>query len=74
LNQLAEVDNGTLFENMIACQLKHLGKLNYYKKKSGQEIDFILNEKIAIVVKSTPIEQDYKVLQYRATDIKMKEK
>jgi uncharacterized protein len=74
LNQLAEVDNGILFENMIACQLKHLGKLNYYKKKSGQEIDFILNEKIAIEVKSTPIEQDYKVLQYRASDIKMKEK
>ncbi len=74
LNQLAEVDNGTLFENMIACQLKHLGTLNYYKKKTGQEIDFILNEKIAIEVKSTPIEQYQKVLQYRAADIKMKEK
>ncbi|MEZ4828778.1 MAG: ATP-binding protein [Bacteroidia bacterium] len=63
---LAQVSSGALFENAIANQLLRLGKVNYYQKKSGQEIDFILNETQAIEVKETPSPSDLKVLQSRA--------
>lgn len=75
LNQLGlNVPSGALFENMVACQLNKLGKLNFYQKKTGQEIDFILNEKFAIEVKETPIEQDFKKLESRANDLGLKQK
>jgi predicted AAA+ superfamily ATPase len=42
LNALAEVGSGVQFENAIFNQLKHYGEINYYKLKTGREIDFIL--------------------------------
>lgn len=59
-------DMGKLLENSIANQLIPLGKLNYYAKKSGQKIDFILNENLAIEVKETATEHDLKTLVHRA--------
>jgi hypothetical protein len=53
-------DEGRLFENAILCQLQHHGKVNYYQKKNGQEIDFILNGQQAFEVKITPSIQDLK--------------
>ncbi|MDX2245866.1 MAG: hypothetical protein SF052_03760 [Bacteroidia bacterium] len=50
-----------------------LGKVNYYQKKTGQEIDFILNEQQAIEVKETPGPSDLKVLQSRAASIGLSE-
>ncbi len=73
INQFAQVSSGALFENAIATQLLRLGKVNYYQKKTGQEIDFILNEKQAIEVKETPGPSDLKVLQSRATSIGLHE-
>jgi len=64
-------DMGKLLENSITNQLVPLGKLNYYAKKNGQEIDFILNEKLAIEVKETATEQDLKTLVHRAESIGM---
>ena len=69
VNQLAQVSSGAMFENAIANQLLRLGKLNYYQKKSGQEIDFILDETTAIEVKETPGFSDEKTMQNRATSI-----
>ena len=43
LQTLAQVSSGQVFENAIAVQLARLGKLHYYQKISGQEIDFILD-------------------------------
>ena len=62
---------GALFENAIANQLYLKGKLNYYAKRNGQEIDFILNEKIVIEVKETPSSGDLKVLKRRAKNINL---
>lgn len=71
LNELAgsQISSGQLFENAIAAQLKPQGSLNYYQKKTGQEIDFILNEKTAIEVKETALEQDWSVLNHRSEAI-----
>lgn len=74
LNTLAgpQISSGQLFENCIAAHLKPLGELQYYQKKTGQEIDFIFNGKMAIEVKETAIQQDRQILRQRATSIDLK--
>jgi predicted AAA+ superfamily ATPase len=49
----AELGSGAKFENAIFNQLHHWGAVSYYSMKSGQEIDFILDRKIAVEVKET---------------------
>lgn len=73
LNVMAEgqLSAGQVFENTIAMQLKPFGDLYYYQQKSGQEIDFILKADRAIEVKETPVEQDKKSLNQRATSLSM---
>lgn len=74
LNSLAtvQISGGQLFENAIAAQLKPQGSLQYYQKKTGQEIDFIYKNNTAIEVKETAIEQDMNILKQRATALKLK--
>jgi hypothetical protein len=76
INELAgaQLSSGQLFENTIAAQLKPLGELQYYMKKNGQEIDFILNRNSAIEVKETAISHHYKTLAQRAASIGIKKK
>ncbi len=71
LNTLAglQISGGQLFENCIATQLKPQGEIQYYQKKTGQEIDFIFNGTMAVEVKETAIEQDKQVLLQRASAI-----
>jgi predicted AAA+ superfamily ATPase len=53
-NYLAKLDSGLLFENSVFQNLRQKGELNYFQKKRGSEIDFILNKEIAYEVKATP--------------------
>lgn len=64
LNRVSQVSRGQLFENKVFNQLltklAYEGKLGefrenirYYQKKSGEEIDFILEGKTAYAVKTT---------------------
>lgn len=62
-NKLAKLDIGALFENSIFQNLRMQGEINYYAKKSGVEIDFILDKKWAYEVKIMPQPQDSKRLQ-----------
>ena len=71
LQTLAQVSSGQVFENAIANQLSRLGGLHYHQKISGQEIDFILDGKIAIEVKETPSSNDLAILKNRATALKI---
>ncbi|WP_298355695.1 ATP-binding protein [Runella sp.] len=71
LHLLAQVSSGQVFENAIAQQLKNLGEVAYFQKKSGQEIDFILNQNTAVEVKETPSYSDLKTLNYRADDLSL---
>ncbi|MCB9263930.1 MAG: ATP-binding protein [Lewinellaceae bacterium] len=66
LGQLAKVNSGQAFENTVANQLHQMGQLKYYRRKSGQEIDFILNEQKAFEVKETPTASDLATLTKRA--------
>ncbi len=58
LNEFAKVSEGSLFENAVFLNLRKHGKLQYYQKRTGAEIDFILNGKIAFEVKTTAVRQD----------------
>ena len=69
LNTLAEVGSGAVLENSVANQLSLRGALKYYARRSGQEIDFILDDKIAFEVKETPSPADLRTLQKRAEQI-----
>lgn len=70
LQTLAQVSSGQVFENAIAVQLARLGELHYYQKLSGQEIDFILDGKVAVEVKETPSNSDLAILKSRAASLK----
>ncbi|MCP9764243.1 DUF4143 domain-containing protein, partial [Lacihabitans soyangensis] len=73
LQILAQVSSGQVFENIIALQLKAKGNVAYYQRKTGQEIDFILNESIGIEVKETPSDRDLKVLKQRCSELEINE-
>lgn len=72
VNQFAKVSKGALFENAVFSALRLKGDVNYYQKKSGVEIDFILNKKYAYEVKSMPYEQDLKKLGNLVKELKLK--
>jgi hypothetical protein len=56
----AELSSGSKFENAVFNQLRPFGDIWYYSLKSGNEIDFVLDKKIALEVKETPIESHLK--------------
>ncbi|MDD3861071.1 MAG: ATP-binding protein [Bacteroidales bacterium] len=58
LNTVAKVTSGQLLETAVANQLKHYGELSFYNKRNTAEIDFILNDTIAIEVKQKAVEAD----------------
>lgn len=71
LNICGKIGSGAMFENAIATQLLQLGKVNYFEKSSGTEIDFIYNDETAIEVKETPSEYDLKTAIKRAKPLKI---
>ncbi len=72
LNQFSRLDQGSIFENNIFNLLRHHGEVKYWQQKDGQEIDFIVNDKIAYEVKLRATEQDLKTLTRRAKKISFK--
>jgi len=64
INVFAKVDAGSMFENAVYNNLKLLGGINYYQKRSGAEIDFILQQKgIALECKICGTQQELKSLR-----------
>ena len=59
-------------EKIYPRKLKKMGKLNYYEKYKGPEIDFILNGKFAFEVKIFPIQSDLKRLKKICEALKIK--
>lgn len=57
-NSLADISSGAQFENTLFNQLSRQSSLQYYALKTGREIDFIVNEKLAVEAKETPVRQD----------------
>jgi len=63
---LAEVSEGSKFENSIFMNLIYDSKITYYQTKSGGEIDFVLDDAIGLEVKLNPGRQDLAILKKRA--------
>jgi len=57
-NHFAKLDTGALFENAVFQNLNPSGAVNYFQKKSGVEIDFIFDKKVAYEIKMTPDRSD----------------
>ncbi len=71
---IGKSDDGNLLENAIFNNLKDYGEINYYERRSGGEIDFILKEKsTALEVKNKGDEKDYLRLRRIADSLKLKE-
>jgi uncharacterized protein len=62
-NQFARLDIGPLFENSVFLNLCVRGDVAYYQKKSGVEVDFIVNKEQAYEVKVSPEARDVKRLE-----------
>ena len=72
LNIIGKVNNGQLFENAIANQLKAYGDLSFYNQRNTAEIDFILDKETAFEVKINATEKDLKRTSYLAEKIGVK--
>ena len=58
------VSAGALLENAVYMNIRQLGVVNYYQKRSGAEIDFVLpDHSIALEVKRMAGERDFSRLK-----------
>jgi len=73
VNHLVKIDPGMVFENCVFQTLRTKGTLHYYQKKTGVEIDFILNKELAYEIKLKPYESDLKRLMAIASELDLKE-
>jgi uncharacterized protein len=73
MNRFARVASGSLFENAAFLALRQRGAVSYYMKKSGVEIDFILNGATAFEIKQKAETKDLSRLKKRAADINITE-
>ncbi len=71
VNNLVNISFGGIFENTVYNQLRYRGELNYYQRKSGAEIDFILNKKEAWEVKTKGTKQDIRKLNRLMESLKL---
>ena len=72
-NHFARLAAGHIFENSIFQNLRTQGEINYYQKKSGVEIDFIVNQKTAFEVKINPREAEIRRLKELSAQIGLKD-
>jgi len=58
LNVIGKVNEGQLFENAVANQLKNYGALSFYNQRNTAEIDFIIDAETAFEVKLNGTEKN----------------
>ncbi len=69
----AELSGGSKFENAVFNQLLHFGEISYYQRKTGNEIDFVLDKKTSFEVKETAHETDLKNLKRLSENLEIKQ-
>lgn len=69
VRRFAQVDEGALFENAVYWSVQQKGMVQYYQRKNGAEIDFVLNQQQAYEVKLHPEKEDMTKLQALGNDI-----
>lgn len=73
LKLLGGVDSGSIFENAIFNNLKRFNSVNYYQRRTGVEIDFIVDQKIALEIKNKGSHFDVERIKKLSTKIGLKE-
>jgi uncharacterized protein len=74
LSVFGKLSEGSMLENAVFCQLRNSNNINYYQKRGGTEIDFIIPElKISLEVKSRWNDIDYKKLAHLSSELELKE-
>lgn len=69
-NLLAKLEPGRMLENAVFHNIRKYGKVNYYQRRSGSEIDFILPDaNLALEVKQKGKIRDYAKLSNLAESI-----
>lgn len=68
---LAPISQGQRLENYVHNCLRSRFILNYYQRKSGVEIDFILNKETGLEVKVFAQKSDYRRLKRVAYDLRL---
>ena len=72
LNLFGKVSEGALLENAVFLNLKKFGPVNYYQKRTGREIDFVIpGIKTAFEVKKKGTEYDLRILKKQALTLKL---
>ncbi len=71
LNHFARISEGSTFENTCFNLLRTHGNVQYYQKKTGQEIDFIVNGKTAYEVKTSAGKHHISTLSRRIKSLKI---
>lgn len=72
-NVLGRISEGQSFEQSIFQNLRSNHKLNFYSKEGASEIDFIVDEKVALEVKTSMSRQDISNLERRSKGLGIKE-
>jgi predicted AAA+ superfamily ATPase len=68
------IGNGALLENAVYLNLRKYGKIQYYQRRSGREIDFILADgTVGLEVKRTGTEDDYRRLTSLSKSLSLQE-
>ena len=69
VRQFSQVDEGALFEYAVFWNLQRAEKVQYYQRKNGAEIDFVVNGDRAYEVKLHASREDFNKLQNLARNI-----
>ncbi|OIP98178.1 hypothetical protein AUJ94_00490 [bacterium CG2_30_40_12] len=72
-NHFSKLSGGQVFENSVFSNLKGYGKINYYQRRSGAEIDFIINEFTGVEAKLKGVDADLLKLGSLSKDVGLKE-
>lgn len=72
-NILGRISEGQSFEQSIFQNLRSSHKLNFYSKEGASEIDFIVDGKVALEVKTSMSRQDISNLKRRSKGLSIKE-
>lgn len=71
LNLISQVSHGNILENAVFMNLLKYGTINYFQKRNGIEIDFIVNNSLALEVKTTGDVSDIKKIKRIASQINL---
>lgn len=73
MRRFSRISDGALFENAAWLALRQRGQTGYFRKKSGVEIDFVVDGKIAFEIKQKADARDVSRLRQLATELGLPE-